>query len=150
MPHCPNCQSTNVVKNQERILYSPNREQFEGYKLTLANTELPYGGIGYEQSKVGVTTVKYSEMSKYRKAVKLAKEKALNTDGRYWRDYYKLLELNADIRHVYAGTIHSLQGSTYERVIIRNDFGRFKDSFVQPRLWYVGMSRCKNYLAVAS
>ena len=105
--------------------------------------------IEYESSKVDVTTVKYSEMKAYRKAVKTTRDAALgNRDN--WFKYYKLLELNADVRHVYAGTIHSLQGSTYERVIIRNDFGRFKDTFVQPRLWYVGMSRCREFLAVAS
>lgn len=131
-------------------LYEPNRGKFEGYILTLANPELPIGSIEYEMSKVKVSTVKYSEMKSYRAALKRIKELAIESGGKAWREYYKLLEFNADVRHVYAGTIHSLQGSTYDRVIIRNDFGRFKDSFVQPRLWYVGMSRCREFLAVAS
>ena len=71
-------------------------------------------------------------------------EKNYKTRKEMWEKFYSIKELFADVKYIYASTIHKLQGSTYESVYI--DFYNLnflkklsKEEFY--RLFYVAITR---------
>lgn len=62
-----------------------------------------------------------------------------------WQNFKNAKEgLDSPIRHTYAMTIHKSQGSSYEHVIVYNDFEYMKNTGMEDdymRLWYVAVSR---------
>jgi ATP-dependent exoDNAse (exonuclease V) alpha subunit len=71
-------------------------------------------------------------------------EKNYKTRKKMWEKFYSIKELFADVKYIYASTIHKLQGSTYESVYI--DFYNLnflkklpKEEFY--RLFYVAITR---------
>lgn len=62
-----------------------------------------------------------------------------------WRHFYHLKEDIADLRPLYASTVHKSQGSTYGTVFIDlNDIGRCNDPETVARLLYVAISRASD------
>lgn len=68
------------------------------------------------------------------------------SDGSYWKDYYSLLEMFADIRLPYSITTHKSQGSTFRQVFL--DMGNIKknryDRDAVLRMCYVGLTRASH------
>lgn len=63
---------------------------------------------------------------------------------RQWRTFYKFKEGVLDIRDAYACTVHSSQGSTYDKVFIDyEDLCQCRDINTFVRLLYVAVSRAK-------
>jgi ATP-dependent exoDNAse (exonuclease V) alpha subunit len=62
-----------------------------------------------------------------------------------WRKFYAFQDHFADVRPVYASTVHCSQGSTYDTVFIDlEDIGRNNKANEVARLLYVAISRAKN------
>ena len=61
-----------------------------------------------------------------------------------WMDFYHLKEHVADLRPVFASTVHKSQGSTYSHVFIDlDDIGRCNITDDVARMLYVAISRAK-------
>lgn len=73
---------------------------------------------------------------------RLQKKAKQSKRGYDWRNFYKLMELNAPVQHIHAMTIHKSQGSGFNNVfVVSPDLNICSDSNQQPRLWYVALSR---------
>lgn len=70
-----------------------------------------------------------------------------------WKKYYQnKYSINAPVKHTYASTIHKAQGSSYDNVIVYNDFHYLKQKDIDTynRLLYVGVSRTSKFCYVAT
>lgn len=62
-----------------------------------------------------------------------------------WQKYFALMEQVADLRPVYASTVHKSQGSTYDTVFINlSDIGRCTNADLVARMLYVAITRAAN------
>lgn len=136
------------IKHIEKTeVYSPLGDGFTAYRLGLTPCDEPY------HPGIEVSVIDRNALSTYEAHLKKLKDiaiKASSTDKRQcWQNYYAFKRVNAPIRHHYACTIHKSQGQSIYNPIVVNDFGFLKDTFMQPRLWYVAMSRTKGQLTIA-
>ena len=66
-----------------------------------------------------------------------------------WKEFYKYQDAFADVRPVYAGTIHSAQGSTYDNVFIDlTDIGGCRNPKEVARILYVAITRARHNVYV--
>jgi hypothetical protein len=66
-----------------------------------------------------------------------------------WGKFYRLMESSAPISHVHAQTVHKSQGSTYQHTfVLESDLNLSCDLDLQPKLWYVALSRAKQSVTV--
>jgi exodeoxyribonuclease V len=80
----------------------------------------------------------YSKVTKDLKA-------SVKTDSKAYQTLAEVTEMFADIRPVYAQTVHKSQGSTYENVLINlKDINKCRDLDMLARMLYVGITRAKN------
>jgi hypothetical protein len=104
-------------------------DDIEGYQLTLVPHDLEYEPFRIFQPKSWV------------QAGRLKKEYAKN---KQWPQMFRIEESWADMRPVYAQTVHKSQGSTYDEVFIDvGDLGRNGKWYEVARLMYVAITRAR-------
>lgn len=75
---------------------------------------------------------------------KLKKTLQEHAESKQWRKFWSLKKFYHDIRHCYAMTIHSSQGSTFKKVILhKNDIDKNRDPKNRNQLVYVGITRAE-------
>lgn len=89
----------------------------------------------------------YLDQISYKKTLKDLSTKCLKstyTGYKKWKPYFDFKNSVLDIRDIYAGTVYSAQGSTYNNVFIDiQDIYKYSDSSNLMRLMYVAVSRAK-------
>ena len=123
------------IESVSRIVKVISDKKDECSTIKLSN-----GGI----FKAFLVPFKYTENLK--SLAKIAKDEKNPTERKKkWREYFNFKNNVLDIRDIYASTVHSAQGSTYNNVYID-----LKDLFIctkkeeLARLLYVAVSRAKN------
>lgn len=129
-----------VCKSVIKSFYSPKMEEIKKIKSIITRTNT----VSRVKMTDGCIYDVYLDQASYRRDVSSLYKEARETQS--WKKYSAFRRSVLDIRDVYAGTVHSSQGSTYNNVYINikniYDYNR-SDIDTLMRLMYVAVSRAK-------
>lgn len=129
-----------VPNNSEGIVKSIKKRVSDGIFYDTLEIEFEPGILTDPNFSGTFDVINPNSMSDYKRMLNAIKSDALRS--RSWNKYYHYKELYQDIRPNFASTVHKLQGSTIEHIIIDlNDIMKCKDKNLLMKMLYVAVTR---------
>lgn len=138
-----------------RKLYPQQKEAFFGLCDFIQDPDCHIALLSGSQSEVIIRVVTNEGLDTYDGVLKLmaahakAQPKGSYAASAAWREFYGFARLFADINYNYSLTIHRMQGSTYENLILmETDILANRNVAERNRILYTGVTRPRQRLFI--